>query len=80
MGFIENTASSTDRSALNIDLKFLPGISVLISSFQTKSYTYISVFKIVTLEQSLPFAQKNQPESYRPDPQTNLSGKELRLS
>ena len=57
--FIENTVINIVVSGPKIDLKILPGNSVLLSRIQTKSYPYKKVFKTVSLEQSLPLAPKS---------------------
>ena len=59
MDFLESTVKSIDISTPKIDLKTYPEVAVTLSRYQTKSYPYISSYKIVTLDQQLPLAPKS---------------------
>ena len=59
MDFLESTVKSIDLTTPKIDLKTYPEVAVTISRYQTKSYQYISSYKIVTLDQQLPLAPKS---------------------
>ena len=59
MDFLESTVKSIDLTAPKIDLKTYPEVAVTLSRYQTKSYPYISSYKIVTLDQHLPLAPKS---------------------
>ena len=57
--FLESTVKSIDISTPKIDLKTYPEVAVKLSRYQTKSYPYVSSYKIVTLDQQLPLAPKS---------------------
>ena len=57
--FLESTVKSIDLTTPKIDLKTYPEVAVTLSRYQTKSYPYISSYKIVTLDQQLPLAPKS---------------------
>ena len=57
MDFLESTVKSIDISTPKIDLKTYPEVAVKLSRYQTKSY--VSSYKIVTLDQQLPLAPKS---------------------
>ena len=59
MDFLESTVKSIDLTTPKIDLKTYPEVAVTLSRYQTKSYPYISFYKIVTLDQQLPLAPKS---------------------
>ena len=59
MDFLESTVKSIDLTTPKIDLKTYPEVAVTLSRYQTKSYPYISSYKIVTLDQQLPLAPKS---------------------
>ena len=56
MDFLESTVKSIDLTNPKIDLKTYPEVAVTLSRYQTKSYPYISSYKMVTLDQQLPLA------------------------
>ena len=59
MEFLESTVKSNDISTPKIDIKTYPEVVVKLSRYQTKSYPYVSSYKIVTLDQQLPLAPKS---------------------
>ena len=59
MDFLESTVKSIDISTPKIDLKTYPEVAVKLSRNQTKSYPYVSSYKIVNLDQQLPLAPKS---------------------
>ena len=59
MDFLESTVKFLDISTPNIDLKTYHEVAVKLSSYQTKSYTYVISYKIVTHDQLLPSAPKS---------------------
>ena len=59
MDFLESTVKSIDISTPKIDLKTYPEVAVKLSRYQTKSYPYVSSYKIVILDQQLPLAPKS---------------------
>ena len=67
MDFLESTVKSIDISTPKIDLKMYPEVAVKLSRYQTRSYPYVSSYKIVTLDQQLPLApQSTHVISIRP--------------
>ena len=58
MDFVENSVRSIDISLPKIGLTNFPGVSVILSRYQTKSYPYVSSYQIVNFEKPLPLAPK----------------------
>ena len=59
MDFFESNVKSIDISTPKIDLKTYPEVAFKLFRYQTKSYPYVSFYKIVTLYQQLPLAPKS---------------------